>query len=227
MNTVTLYLASDSTCQNYDEASAPLAGWGMFLGEDLLPSVRIVNRAIGGRSSKSFIVEGRLEAIREEMAPGDWLFIQMGHNDSTKEKPERYTEPFEEYKGYLKQYIQAARERGAHPLLITPVARLHWDGGQFVNDFPDYCRTMKQLAEEEQVPLVDLMERSLEHWTAVGFEEARTYFMVSVNGTDHTHFTERGARAVAALLAQEIRELRIGLSACVREPAGVQGSQSQ
>lgn len=114
-----------------------------------------------GRSSKTFVEEGRLQAILDVIEPDDWLFVQMGHNDASKNKPERYTEPYTTYKQYLKQYIAGAREKGAHPLLITPVARFHYENGVFLNDFPDYCIAMKQTAEEENVQLIDLMEKSL------------------------------------------------------------------
>jgi lysophospholipase L1-like esterase len=212
MKPVTLYLAGDSTCQHYIAGETQQAGWGTYIGEYLKPEASIVNRAIGGRSSKSFLAEGRLKQIMEEIGQGDWLLVQLGHNDSTKEKPERYTEPFSEYKGYLKQYADAVRERGAHPLFITPVARLHFEGGRFINDFPDYCLTMKKLAAEEGVPLIDLMDLSLQHFTGVGYDEVFTYFMISVNGTDCTHFTEKGARLTAGLVAQGIRRLEIALS---------------
>jgi lysophospholipase L1-like esterase len=213
MKPVRLYLASDSTCQQYDVGETKQAGWGMFIGGFLDPAAAVVNRAIGGRSSKSFIIEGRLDIIREELQPGDWLLIQLGHNDSTKEKPERYTDPGAEYRGYLEQYVNAARQRGAHPLLITPVARLHYEDGRFINDFPAYCRTMKELADEEKVPLVDLMELSLKHYADMGYDEVFHYYMISVNGTDCTHFTGKGALAAAKLLSDGIRELGVELSA--------------
>lgn len=216
MKAVTLYLAGDSTCQDYDPEETRQAGWGMYIGGLLRPEARIVNRAIGGRSSKSFIAEGRLEQIAGEIGAGDWLLVQLGHNDSTKDKPERYTEPFREYRGYLEQYIAAARERGAHTLFLTPVARLHWEDGRFLNDFADYCGTMTHLASEAGVPLIDLMGRSLQHLTDVGYEQAVPYYMVSVNGTDYTHFTAEGARMTARLVAEGIRELGIALSDYVK-----------
>lgn len=213
---IRLFLASDSTCQNYNPEETKQSGWGMFIGEHLAPAIAVENRAIGGRSSKSFLVEGRLDAIARDMKAGDWLLVQLGHNDASRDKPERYTEPFREYRDYLRRYVQVARECGGQPLLATPVARLHYEDGRFINDFPDYCSTMRELAQEEGVPFVDLMGLSLEHFHAVGYDAAYPYFMVSVNGTDHTHFTEAGARTVAALLASAIRRLGIGLSEYVR-----------
>ncbi|MFC4403458.1 rhamnogalacturonan acetylesterase [Gracilibacillus xinjiangensis] len=201
-----LFLASDSTCQSYSEENAPQAGWGQFI-QDYLANCTVFNHAIGGRSSKSFIEEGRLGEIEESLQEGDYLLVQMGHNDSTKEKPERYTEPYKEYKQYLKQYIIIARKRRAIPILITPVARLHYVSGEFLADFGDYCNAMKEVGEEEQCSLIDLMNLSINHLTEIGIKEATTYYMVEVNGKDHTHFTEKGANQIAKLLAEPLRAL--------------------
>ncbi|MCZ8520928.1 MULTISPECIES: rhamnogalacturonan acetylesterase [Paenibacillus] len=212
----TIYLAGDSTVQTYTADRAPQAGWGQYIAGYFTGEVRFENRAIGGRSSKTFIEEGRLDSILEEIREGDWLFVQMGHNDATPSRPERYTEPFGSYKDYLRLYITGARDRRAVPLLVTPMGRLHTEDGTFVNDFADYCTAMKEVAEELEVPLVDLMTRSLAHYAALGYEEASRLFMVSENGTDLTHFTEAGAKRLAGLLAEGIRELAIGISPYVR-----------
>lgn len=213
---VRVFLAGDSTVQTYAPRSAPQAGWGQFIGGHFSPDVEFVNRAIGGRSSKTFVEEGRLDAILAEIAPGDYLFTQMGHNDSTASRPERHTDPATTYRDYLRLYVAGARRQGALPVLITPVGRLHFEGGVFLDDFPAYCAAMREVAAREDVPLIDLMARSLVHYASAGPEEARGYFMVSVNGTDHTHFTEQGANAVARLVAEGVRDLDIGLSPYVR-----------
>lgn len=210
-----VFLAGDSTVQTYAPAAAPQAGWGQFIGDHLAPGVEVVNRAIGGRSSKTFVEEGRLAAILAEIGPGDALLTQMGHNDSTASRPERYTDPATSYSDHLRMYVAGAREHGATPVLITPVGRLHFSDGAFLNDFRPYCEAMQAVAAEEGTALLDLMERSLAHYAAVGHDEARSYFMVSVNGTDHTHFTEKGARAIARLVAEGLRDMAIGLSAHV------------
>lgn len=207
-----IYLAGDSTVQSYSQDYAPQAGWGQFIANYFSSNVTFHNHAIGGRSSKSFVEEGRLERILEAIAADEYLFIQMGHNDSTYSKPERYTEPFSTYKQYLKQYVTGARSRGAVPLLITPVGRLHYEDGQFQNDFSDYCLAMKQVASELDVTLIDLMSKSLAYYDTIGFEQAQKLFMVSVNGTDHTHFTEAGADAIARIVAAEVKEKRLAIS---------------
>jgi lysophospholipase L1-like esterase len=213
---LSVYLASDSTCQSYGEGQFPQAGWGQFIGNYFNGNLNVFNHAIGGRSSKTFVTEGRLDIILSEMQEGDYLLIQMGHNDSTVSKPERYTKPHTTYKVYLKMYVDGARERKGIPVLITPVARLHQQDGRFVNDFPDYCNAMKELALAENVPLIDLMDRSLECYASVGYEYASSFFMVSVNGTDCTHFTEKGAKQIAELVAQGVKDLNLGISEYVK-----------
>ncbi|SDY03507.1 Lysophospholipase L1 [Evansella caseinilytica] len=213
---VNVYLAGDSTVQTYDKSDAPQSGWGKWLATFFPCNVTVLNHAIGGRSSKTFITEGRLAAIVEQIRENDYLFVQIGHNDATKNKPERYTEPFTTYKNYLKMYIDGARSRKAIPVLLTPVARLHYENGTFVNDFPEYCRAMKEVAAEKDVLLIDLMARSLEEYASAGYEAVRSYFMISVNGADCTHFTETGAKVIARLVAEGIRDLNIELSSCVR-----------
>lgn len=180
---------------------------GEFLQSYLSEDVQVVNRAIGGRSSKTFVEEGRLAAILEVIKKGDWLFVQMGHNDSSKDKPERYTDPYTTYKQYLRMYIEGARQKEATPLLITPVARLHYENGVFLNDFPDYCIAMKQLAEEEHVLLIDLMNKSLQHFAEKGYSDIFKYFMISENVNDYTHFTKKGAREIAKLVSSGMQEL--------------------
>lgn len=203
-NQIRIFLASDSTVQKYEDKDQ--GGWGEFLQDYFTKDVQIMNHAIGGRSSKSFVEEGRLKRITEEMSADDYLLIQMGHNDSTKSRPERYTDPFTTYKEYLKLYIKSARMCQAEPVLVTPVARLHQENGEFINDFPDYCQAMKAVAQEENVPLLDLMDSSLSLFENLDYEEVFSFFMVSVNKTDYTHFTKKGANRMAELVAEQIKE---------------------
>ncbi|MGG1696046.1 rhamnogalacturonan acetylesterase [Bacillus zhangzhouensis] len=205
----TIYLAGDSTVCSYPDRPVQ-GGWGEFLHLYTANDVSVINKAIGGRSSKTFIEEGRLDDILIKIQPGDWLFIQMGHNDASTKKPERHTDPFTTYKAYLSQYIQGAREKGANPLLLTPVGRFHEENGVYVNDFPAYCEAMKELADEEQVLIVDLMKASLDFYQASGHEKTASYFMLSTGIDDRTHFTKTGADAIARLVSLELKDL--GLS---------------
>ncbi|WP_342504813.1 rhamnogalacturonan acetylesterase [Sporosarcina sp. FSL K6-2383] len=213
---ISIYLAADSTVRNYDASEYPQAGWGQFIADYLTAEVMIENHAVGGKSSKTFITEGLLDPIMDAIEEHDYLFIQFGHNDSTKNRPERYTEAYDDYKIYLQQYIDKARAKKAIPLLVTPVGRLHYVNGEFLMDFGDYCNAMKEVAEANDVFIIDLMTKSIDYLSSIGYDRAKELYMITVNGTDCTHFTEQGAKEMARLVYQEIKELNCSLSSYVK-----------
>ncbi|RKN42337.1 GDSL-type esterase/lipase family protein [Streptomyces hoynatensis] len=220
----TVYIASDSTAQTYDPYYAPQTGWGQVLGRFFSEEVTIDNRAIGGRSSRSFVEEGRLDDILDEIQPGDYLFVQFGHNDATVSRPERYTTP-EQYQEYLREdYIAGARARGAIPVIVTPVSRRDFEPttGKFNVSFPEYVDKAIEVARQENVPLVDLSASSRAFLDAVGPLEAESVFLhvpVGVyenrpDGTiDETHFQEYGATEMARLIAEDVARLDVPLAA--------------
>ena len=118
-----IFYAGDSTCAHNDITTYPQAGLGQGLELYVKKEIKIHNHAMNGRSTKSFIDEGRLAVIEQEMSEGDFLLIQFGHNDEKEFDKARYTTPFGTYKEYLKIYIDAARKAGAIPVLITPLER--------------------------------------------------------------------------------------------------------
>lgn len=207
----TVYICGDSTVQTYRESYAPQQGWGQNIEKYFTQDVLFVNKAIAGRSSKSFIVDGRLDEIINIIKPNDYLFVQFGHNDASS-KPERYTEPNTTYKEYLRQYIDKARSKSAIPVLITPVARLNYSNGTFKNDFPAYCTAMKEVAKEKNVPCIDLMSLSISYYTKIGYDKVYPFYMVSSNGTDYTHFTDKGATEIARIVAEGVKGLNLAIS---------------
>lgn len=213
---VGIYLAADSTVRDYDVSQWPQAGWGQFITDYLTDKVVIENHAVGGKSSKTFITESLLDPIIDTIQEGDYLFIQFGHNDSTKDRPERYTEAYEDYKIYLQQYIDSARAKKAIPILITPVTILHYVNHEFLMDFGDYCNAMKEVAEENDVFIIDLMKKSIDYLTSIGYDCAKELFMIAVNGTDCIHFTNKGAKEMARLVCHGIKELNCSLSVHVK-----------
>lgn len=212
----TVYICGDSTVMTYNSSYYPQAGWGQMISKYFNTNVTFVNRAIGGRSSKSFVEEGRLDSILSVIQPKDYLFVQFGHNDATVNNPDRYCAPYTTYKEYLKKYVDGARAKGAIPVLITPVARLNYSNNTFKNDFPDYCTAMKQVANEQNVKLIDLMTLSLNYYASIGYDATFKLYLVSSNGTDYTHFTEAGANAIAKLISQEVKKLDLPLSGGVK-----------
>jgi len=201
---INIFLAGDSTVQTYKKDELQ-GGWGEFLENHLPNEINVFNYAIGGRSSKTFIEEGRLHNMLKNMSKNDYLFIQMGHNDATKNRPERYTDPMTTYKDYILKYIDSARHISAIPILITPVARLNVEDGNYKNDFSEYCQALREVAGEKDVPLIDLMSESLLFYKTIGYGATFQLFMASINHTDFTHFTKKGANEIAKIVAKEFQ----------------------
>jgi lysophospholipase L1-like esterase len=215
--TRTLYIAGDSTAaQKYADA-APETGWGMAVPFFLHKDLPVANHAVNGRSSKSFVDEGRLDAILAAIRPGDLLLIQFGHNDEKNTDPTRYTEPWSTYQDYLRLYIDGARSRGARPVLATSVERRKFDAtGKALPTHGDYPAAMRALAQEERVPLLDIQAMSIALWQRLGVEETKKYFNWTATEQDNTHFNPPGAIAVARLVARELLRTRVLASSDVR-----------
>lgn len=208
--TRTLFIAGDSTAaQKYSDA-APETGWGMALPFFLQQDLSVANHAVNGRSSKSFVDEGRLDAILRLIRPGDFLLVQFGHNDEKSEDPSRYTEPWSTYQDYLRLYIRGARARGARPVLATSVERRKFDAnGTALPTHKEYPAAMRALAAEEGVALLDIQALSIALWQKLGVEETKRYFNWTATEQDNTHFNPPGAIAVARLVAGELLHRRV------------------
>ncbi|MGV9276198.1 rhamnogalacturonan acetylesterase [Streptomyces griseosporeus] len=206
----TLYIAGDSTAaQKYADA-APETGWGMALPFFLHKDLTVANHAMNGRSSKSFVDEGRLTAILSVIRPGDLLLIQFAHNDEKATDPARYTEPWTTYQDHLRLYVEGARARGARPVLATSVERRRFDAaGNALPTHGDYPAAMRALAREEGVALLDIQALSLALWQRLGVEETKTYFNWTATEQDNTHYNPPGAIAVARLVAGELLRTRV------------------
>jgi lysophospholipase L1-like esterase len=206
----TIYIAGDSTAAQKYSAAAPETGWGMALPFFLHKDLIVDNRAVNGRSSKSFIDEGRLNAILSVIKPGDILLIQFGHNDEKTADPTRYTDPWTTYQAYLRQYIDGARALGALPVLATPVERRRFDpAGNALPSHGDYPPAMRALAQQEGVPLIDTQALSLALWQKLGPEETKQYFNWTATEQDNTHFNPPGAIEVARIVATQLVERQV------------------
>lgn len=230
----TIFLASDSTVQTYDKSTLPQAGWGEVLVKHFMDKedkcvqknsknyetkdLIIENRAIGGRSSKSFIKEGRLDNILKEIKPGDFVFVQFGHNDATKARPNRYVHS-KDFEKYIQYYIDGVKQRNATCVLVTPVARRNCneETGLFSISFNSYREVMKALSEEQNIPLLDLGKESTAYLNTIGAEESKKLFLWTKKGeypdsnyangvNDNTHLQYKGAYIFAGIVTDLIRE---------------------
>lgn len=207
----TLYIAGDSTAAQKYKDAAPETGWGMAIPFFLQSSqLAVSNHAVNGRSSKSFVDEGRLKVILAALRPGDFLLVQFAHNDEKAEDPTRYTEPWSTYQRYLRMYLDGARARGARPVLATSVERRRFDAaGKALPTHGEYPAAMRALAAEERVPLLDVQALSLALWQRLGAEETKKYFNWTATEQDNTHFNPPGAIEVARLVARELLRTRV------------------
>ena len=208
-------MAGDSTVANCPAHEAPMAGWGQLFQELFKNNLIVHNHAMGGRSSNSFIEEGRLQTILDQIQANDFLFIQFGHNDQKSYG----TEPYTTYQSSLLKYINGAREKGAHPILVTSVHRRRFDSeGNLENTLGEYPSAMIQLANSLEVPLIDLSSKTKQLYQSLGVEKSKQLFTIFPPNTqsnypdgieDNTHFSEKGALEVAKLVVEGIKELHL------------------
>lgn len=241
---VKVYLIGDSTVAdytgNYDEKGYmteryPIAGWGQvfqpFMRSDSLSKIRniikadsvvVVDKAKGGRSTRTFFEEGRWAEVYKALQKNDVVMMQFGHNDASESKPERYTS-IQGYKEYLRLYVKQTREKGALPILLTPVNRNYpWKDGKLSNVHGDYPQAVKEVATELNVPLIDLTQRSVDHFTSKGKDYVSSHYFMNLPAgkykaypegqNDNTHFQPEGARAVAQLVFDGMKALALPAS---------------
>lgn len=212
----TIHLIGDSTMADKKRMDLPERGWGQLFPEFIIAPAKVDNRALNGRSTKSFINEKHWSKLIDEIRPGDWLIIQFGHNDQKVDNPKVGTEVDGEYRDNLLRFIREARAKSAHPILATSVVRRRWDEqGKFYDTLGDYPEVTRKVAKEQKVPLLDLHTLTMEMEREAGEEGSKRFHFSG----DDTHYSETGARATAALAAAEIHRLKPGLEAWVIPPS--------
>ena len=218
---VTLFLAGDSTIAEKLASKRPETGWGEYLGVQFLPGKVVVdNRARNGRSTRTFIEEGRWQALVDYIRPGDYVFIQFGHNDASVQKADRYTPPAD-YRRNLERFVADVRARRATPILLTPVARRRFEGGRLLPSHGEYPQIVRAIAKEQDVALIDLLARSEAMLREAGDEGSKSLFLWLKPGVnpnyqdgveDDTHFSPTGARGMAEAVADGLRALHLPLN---------------
>jgi lysophospholipase L1-like esterase len=207
-NHLLVALIGDSTVAHYP-AEKTARGWGMYVQEQFPRSVTVTNLAANGRSTKTFIREGRWQKTLA-LKP-DYILIQFGHNDShAPEKPES-TDAATDYRDYLRQYVRESRAAGATPILITPMLRRTYGPDGTLEDILEpYADAMKAVAREENAAVIDLHAASRTLYEQLG---AETVAKFASEPTDRTHFNETGARTMAELVLKELPRVAPELAA--------------
>lgn len=213
----TIFWAGDSTVQTNDITTYPQTGIGQVFPLYLKEGIRVCNHAKNGRSTKSFLDEGRLVPIEQNIGEGDFLFIQFGHNDEKDQDPARYTIPGSTFDENLRIFINTAKSHGAYPVLITPLERRCFDenGVLGAGAHGDYVAAIKAVAKAEKVPLIDLYTMSREEMVRAGMSKTVEWFMNIEPNTyagwpegknDNTHLKYAGAVTFAGLIAKGMQE---------------------
>jgi lysophospholipase L1-like esterase len=218
---IKVWLIGDSTMSIKNTRAYPETGWGMPFVYFFDSTVTIDNRAKNGRSTKSFIAENLWQPVLDNLQEGDYVFIQFGHNDAGKDRGERYAPP-DLYKSLLEKYISETRSKKAIPILLTPVSRRRFDSaGTAMETHVEYAPIVRTVAKETNVLFIDLDEKSKAMYQQFGKENSKLLFLQLKPGEhpnypagkdDNTHFNELGARLVAQLVLQEVRNLKIELA---------------
>lgn len=219
----TLFVAGDSTVTN--QRNEPYAGWAQMLPCFFEPGVAVANYAESGLALRSFEYQRRLAKVLSEMAEGDYLFIQFGHNDQKDKRPG--AGPFTTYSQKLREFIQAVRSKGGVPVLVTPMERLRMneDGSQ-TPTLADYAEAVRQVGAEETVSVIDLNAMSLEFYAALGpqqatrafaFYPANTFPGQTVALSDRSHHSAYGAYELARCVVEGVRRLEPSLAKHLRD----------
>jgi lysophospholipase L1-like esterase len=215
-NLPTLWIIADSTASNGRDL-----GWGSHLNKYLdATKVNIANRAIAGRSSRTFISEGAWARVLPQMKAGDYVLIQFGHNDSspvdtgpargvlpgigdeTKEVTGRggQKETVLTFGGYLRKFINESKEKGAHPILMSHTARNIWTDGKVERGIGEFPKWTGEVAAKEHVPFIDFTNMAADTWEKMGAEK-----MAAMFPRDHTHTSAEGADLHARLVVSGLR----------------------
>ena len=221
---ITVWLAGDSTMAQKQPDKRPETGWGEALQPCFDSSeVRIAYRAMNGRSTRSFVAEGRWKAIIDSLHAGDYVFIQFGHNDE-KVGTNNYSSP-DDYRRNLVQFVDEVRAKRAQAVLFTPVVRRKFDGTQLVPTHGAYPDAARAAAQERGVPLVDMESASAALVQQLGPDSSRALWLHLDAGAnpnypngvhDDTHFNPLGARTMAGLAIDALRALKLGVATQLR-----------
>jgi len=205
---IAVYLCGDSTV--CDQPSEPFNSWGQMITRYFKPDVVVCNHAESGRTTASFYGEKRMDKVMSTLKPGDYVFVQFGHNDM---KPNAV--PLSRYRELYTRFITDARSKGATPVLLTPVSRESFDDtGRIANSFNGYPDVVRDVAKEQGIALIDLQNTSAMFYEALGKGESQIAF---ANARERTHHSDYGSYEIAKCVVQGIIDNKLPLARNIRD----------
>ena len=244
--TITIFMIGDSTMANKPlEGDNQERGWGQVLGGFFSEEIVIDNHAKNGRSSKSFIDEGRWDVVLRKMKPGDYVFIQFGHNDE-KANPDRHTDPGTTFDANLKRFVSETRAKGGIPVLFNSIVRRNFrvnenavaeddyrkikltelpEGDVLIDTHGEYLNSPRNVAKEMDVPFVDMNKLTHDLVQGMGPEASKKLYMwmpankfasCPQGRQDNTHLSVYGARTITRMTVEAIAEAVPALKPYVR-----------
>ena len=211
-NVPTIFLCGNSTV--VDQDNEPWASWGQMVPRFFTDSICFANYAESGESANTFIGAGRLKKALTQMKPGDYIFMEFGHNDQKQKGPGKGA--FYSFMTSLKTFVDEARARGAQPVLVTPTQRRSFDeNGKIKDTHLDFPDAVRWLAEKENIPLIDLHAMTRVLYEAMGVEESKHAFVHYPANTypgqdrplaDNTHFNPYGAYQIAKCVIEGMKK---------------------
>ncbi|MBV1908325.1 MAG: rhamnogalacturonan acetylesterase [Kangiellaceae bacterium] len=222
-----VFMAGDSTMSNKEVKDYPETGWGVPFSFFFNESVVVHNYAKNGRSTRTFVEDNLWQKISKQMAGGDFVFIQFGHNDQAKHKLDRYVPP-KQFKLNLSSFIAQVRAKGANPILMTPITRRYFNSnGRIKNTHPVYADLVRQVSKQNKVVFIDMEKLTKAYFEEIGEKDSALRYMHIPPQThpnypkgvrDNTHLNQLGAREVAQLVLKELKQLQHPLSFQLRVP---------
>ena len=224
---ITIFLAGDSTMASKLPEKRPETGWGEMLQMHFdEKKVKVENHAQNGRSTKTFISEGRWQAIVDKLQKGDIVFVQFGHNDQSKDKGERYAPP-EDYRKNLIRFIGDVKAKNASIVLFTPVMRRRFDkDGKFYDTHGEYPDIVRSASAEYKVPLIDMHRSSQVVIEKYGVEGSKKLFLQLAPGEnanypngidDNTHFSPLGAEEMAKIVVDALKNTNLKVAKYLKD----------
>jgi len=216
----TLFLIGDSTMADKpDPEHNPERGWGQMLPHLLDGAVHIRNHAVNGRSSRSFISEGRWQKVLDAIKPKDYVFIQFGHNDQKHQDSTRYTNPYTQYRYNLERFVKETRHKGAFPILLSSISRRNFnENGVLIDTHGAYTLVTRMVAKDLKVPFIDLQLLTEQMEISYGVEGSKKLHLHFAPGEnahrpdgieDNTHLSVTGATLVAQMALDELERQHI------------------